>query len=283
MIRKRQQKGLTSKNGRTIKAAMVALDQMDGGGLDPKFVAGLLASADPGKKETASWIIGRHPNWASELAGVLGERLRGIDLSLADCTDLECQLGRFAQAAPIQQLLAARLRDAFAVSPSRRSSLQAMAWSNLKANAVPNEWVDAIGWSAGGRPRLPELVGPAVATLRALPLTKEKAGLLPDRLLRIAGDPKNPVELRLPGPRRHSRWRGQTRSSSRRLPRQRARPRSAGRVRTTAADAPARAKLTNDQLMTPCRSAAHRRTDRGRPAPRRFRTIHRHSTRAQIR
>ena len=67
--------GLTNKNDRTIKAAMVALDQMDGGGLDPKFVAGLLASADPGKKETASWIIGRHPNWASELAGVLGERL----------------------------------------------------------------------------------------------------------------------------------------------------------------------------------------------------------------
>ena len=68
---------------------MVALDQMDGGGLDPKFVAGLLASADPGKKETASWIIGRHPNWASELAGVLGERLARIDLSLAERTDLE--------------------------------------------------------------------------------------------------------------------------------------------------------------------------------------------------
>ena len=40
--------GLSSKNPRTIKAAMVALDQMDGGGLDPKFVAGLLASAEPG-------------------------------------------------------------------------------------------------------------------------------------------------------------------------------------------------------------------------------------------
>ena len=46
------------------------------------------------------------------------------------------------------------------------------------------------------RPRHPELIAPAVATLRALPLTKEKAGDLPGRSLRIAGDSKNPAELR---------------------------------------------------------------------------------------
>ena len=49
---------------------MVALDQMDGGGLDAKFVAVLLASDDPALKETSSWIVGRHPDWAGELAGV---------------------------------------------------------------------------------------------------------------------------------------------------------------------------------------------------------------------
>ena len=180
-------------------------------------------------KETASWIIGRHRDWAGALAGVLGERLVRVDLPPVERTELERQLGRFAQAAPIQQLLAARLRDAFAVSAARRSSLQAMAWSNLKADTVPHEWVDAVAGVLEGDPATPELVAPAVATLRALPLTKEKAGDLPDRLLRIAGDRKNAGRPPAAGPRRRARWRGQSGSSTRRLPGQPARSRSAGR------------------------------------------------------
>ncbi len=65
-------RGLESSDARTRRAAMIALDQMDGGRLDARSVAGLLASSDPGLKEAASWIVGRHPEWAGELAGVLG-------------------------------------------------------------------------------------------------------------------------------------------------------------------------------------------------------------------
>ena len=95
---------------------MVALDQMDGGGLDPEFVAGLLASAESGPKETASWIIGRHRDWAGALAGVLGERLMP-DRSHAASAPSSTQLGRFAQAAPIQRLLAADCAMRFAARP----------------------------------------------------------------------------------------------------------------------------------------------------------------------
>jgi putative membrane-bound dehydrogenase-like protein len=189
--------GLSSERPQTVKAAMVALDQMDGGRLDPTFVAGLLASANPGLKETAAWIVGRHSDWAPALAGVLGERLSLIDLPPADRTELERQLGRFAEAAPIQRLLADRLRDAFAPSAARRSSLQAMAWSNLKAEAVPREWIEAVASVLEGDPATLELVTPAVATLRALPLTRERAGDLPARLLRIAAAARNSADLRL--------------------------------------------------------------------------------------
>jgi putative membrane-bound dehydrogenase-like protein len=189
--------GLSSKNPRTKKAAMVALDQMDGGGLDSKFVAEMLASADPGLKETATWVVGRHRDWAPALAGVLGERLSLIDLPPADRAELEHQLGRFAEAAPIQRLLATRLRDALAPMPARRSSLQAMAWSNLKAEAVPRMWIDAIASVLEPRPATSELRALAVATLRALPIPRENAGDLTDGLLRIAADSKNPSDLRL--------------------------------------------------------------------------------------
>ncbi len=169
--------GLSSENPRTLKAAMVALDQMDGGSLDPEICRG---AAGHGRSRGSRR---RRPgSSAGIVTGLLrwpvcwSERLKLIDLPPADRAELERQLGRFAQAAPIQRLLAAQLRDAFAPAVARRSSLQAMAWSNLKAEAVPREWVDAIASVLEGDPATPELVTPAVATLRALPLDPGKGG-----------------------------------------------------------------------------------------------------------
>ena len=149
--------GLSSVNPRTLKVAMVALDQMEGGALDPKFVARLLASAEPELKETAVWIIGRHRDWADSLADVLGQRLIENELLPADRVELERQLGRLAQAAPIQRLLATQLRDTTGPRVARRSSLQAMAWSSLRPEAVPSIWIDAIASVLERDPATPEL------------------------------------------------------------------------------------------------------------------------------
>ena len=189
--------GLPSKNPRTTRAAMVAIDQMDGGKLDPKFVAGLLAATDPALRESASWIVGRHRDWADALAGVLGERLDRPDLPAAERAELERQLGGFSGAAPIQQLLAARLRNASAPMAARRGSLQAMAWSNLKAKDVPPAWVAALASVLDGEPANAPLRAPAIATIRALPLAKNEAEDLRTRLLGIAADATNPDALRL--------------------------------------------------------------------------------------
>jgi putative membrane-bound dehydrogenase-like protein len=189
--------GLQSKHPGTIRAAMVALDQMDGGGLDPKFVAGLLASNESVLKETASWIVGRHRDWAGALAGVFEERLNRTDLSVGERAELERQLGRFAQAGPIQKLLAARLRDGSAPLAARRSSLQAMSWSGLKEKEVPSDWVSALANVLDEGRAGAELIPLVVATARTLPLARDKAGDLPARLLRLADDAKNSADLRL--------------------------------------------------------------------------------------
>jgi len=189
--------GLRSQNNRVLRAAMVALDQMDGGGLEPQFVAGLLTATEPILQETASWIVGRHREWADALAGVLGERLVRADLTTAGRTELERQLGRFAQAAPIQELLAARLRDASAPRAVRQSSLHAMAQSGLSEKQVPPKWITALANLLDGDRSNAELIPLAVATVRALPLKRDAAGELPARLLRIADDGRNSDELRL--------------------------------------------------------------------------------------
>ena len=74
------------------------------------------------------------------------------------------------------------------LSAARRSSLQAMAWSNLKQKDVPTAWIAALARVLDGAAANAALVAPAVATLRTLPIPKEKAGHLGTRLLAIAAD-----------------------------------------------------------------------------------------------
>jgi putative membrane-bound dehydrogenase-like protein len=197
-------RGLEGSAAQTRRAAMIALDQMDGGGLDAKSVAELLTSDDRELAEAASWIVGRHPEWAGELAGVLGARLARADLAAAERAELERHLGRFAEAAPIQHLLAARLRDSKASRAERLTCLAAMGRSGLKAGKVPREWISALaitlGAGAGDRSAVDAGLIPAVvATARALPIAREGdgSGALGAQLLRIARDAANPAGLRL--------------------------------------------------------------------------------------
>jgi putative heme-binding domain-containing protein len=119
----------------------------------------------------------------------------------------------------------------------------------LKAEAVPREWIDAVSGVLEGDPATPELVTPAIAALRALPLTREKAGDLPARLLRIAGAVRNSADLRLaalaaiPGG-----LVGPDENLFTFLISQLDRKRTVA-SRTTAADVLARAKLNGEQLI----------------------------------
>src|SRR6185503_11055759 len=51
-----------------IRDALIALDQMPGGNLKSTQVLPLLVSTNALLKETALWIIGRHPDWGGEMA-----------------------------------------------------------------------------------------------------------------------------------------------------------------------------------------------------------------------
>ncbi len=242
--------GLKSSNPRIVRTALVALDQMHKGELDPRYVASLLASNDPALKANAAWLIGRHREWAGELAGSLGERLDRAHLAAADRAELETQLGRFAQAAPIQTMLADRLeadRSPFFV---KASALRAMALAGLKEKETPDRWIAALASTlkASGDDR-GKLVPLAVATCRSLAIPVDKAAPLAGPLVAIAEDPKQPADLRA--------------SALAAVPGGLAKPTPSvfafllaqldherpTALRTTAADVLARAKLTPEQLL----------------------------------
>ena len=61
--------GLQATSSRAKRAALIALDQMEGGGLKAEAIISLLDSSDPVLNETAWWIAGHRPEWAAALAG----------------------------------------------------------------------------------------------------------------------------------------------------------------------------------------------------------------------
>ncbi|AGA31097.1 PVC-type heme-binding CxxCH protein [Singulisphaera acidiphila] len=185
--------GLQSQNVRTRRAALVALDQMEAGGLKAEDIAPGLASTDPLVRETASWIAGRHPEWAGTLVGSFRQRLYEKGKVPAEGDELSGQLARLAHSTPIQELLAEPLRDAAASPETKRIALRAMAESGLR---------DAFSaWESGLIEVLSgddlALTRQAIATSRALQTPKTRSPSLALALLKVASRETTPADLRL--------------------------------------------------------------------------------------
>jgi putative heme-binding domain-containing protein len=175
------------------RAAMIALDQMDGGKLSPDAVTAALSSPDPALRDTAAWIAGRHPQWGDALAAVFRERLRSAAASEKDRDAFRRQLSGLAKSTGIQKLLVERLSDPAAGEDERRLVLATMASSELKA--APQAWADALVKTLDDNNTA--IVADAVAALRKLPLSKETAPSLSAPLLRVAQRPDLAPQVRV--------------------------------------------------------------------------------------
>ncbi len=185
--------GLKSDNPNTRRAALTALDQMDKGGLKVEAVTKELGSPDAKLRETAWWVAGHHPEWASDLAGFLRERLAVRGMSPAQRDDLAGQLGKLARSRAGQAFLAQELRGAGKSPRARLIVLRAMARAGLKQ--APAEWLDAVAGALAARN--PVVVREAVAAVRALRLPKEPPRELTAALLWVGTDANAAPEVRL--------------------------------------------------------------------------------------
>jgi putative membrane-bound dehydrogenase-like protein len=185
--------GLSSSNPRVRRAAMIALDQMENGHLEPTAVTADLGAADTPLRETAAWIAARHPEWGGVLAGALEKRIQQPNLNAADRAQLEHQLARLAKSSAIESLLAKSVQDPAASIEQRRLALAAMAQSSLKP--VPQSWVSAISnlLSSDDAAVLPD----AVAALRKLALDRQQLAQVQQKLLAIAAKDDLPAAVRL--------------------------------------------------------------------------------------
>jgi putative membrane-bound dehydrogenase-like protein len=184
--------GLHAGSARAKRTALIALDQMDGGGLKPAAVISLLDSPDPVMKETAWWIAGHHREWGSALARFFQTHLIARNLTGTAHDDLQQKLVEFAENPAIQELLAATVERATA-KEDRLTALRAMA--RTRAKELPASWIRPLVRGLAGRDL--EVTRHAVSVARVAPASKESAPDLLAALLRVARDRAWPIEVRL--------------------------------------------------------------------------------------
>ncbi len=185
--------GWKSRQRSLPASALIALDQVEGGGVSANDVLPLLQKSDPALRLPALWIAGHHPEWGEALAGSFRELLARKFLGDVERAELEKQLVQFARNAAVQTLLANVLHQESTAQESRLTVLRAMAQSGVKE--TPAAWVSELSQMLITTNT--EVLGQIVRTVRALPSPKTGNDELTTALLRVARDAAKPDDVRL--------------------------------------------------------------------------------------
>jgi putative heme-binding domain-containing protein len=73
------QRALADSRPAARRAALIALDQMDGATLDRREAAALLSDRDPAVRGAALWVAAHHADWAPEILSKVRARLQSAD------------------------------------------------------------------------------------------------------------------------------------------------------------------------------------------------------------
>ncbi len=184
---------LAARNPYRRRAALIAVDQMDGGGLAPSQVAPLLSSEDPVLRSTSGWIVSRHPEWGEALAAHFRQRLLSSTLDSQELTELTQYLGRLAKNAAIQNLIAEGLKLPDLPSERRGALLRVMADSGVRD--VPPGWLEVLTQEV--RAADDQNVDRAISIVRKLGLGDTNLLALREGLLLTGTNPDRPEALRV--------------------------------------------------------------------------------------
>ncbi len=192
--------GLKSADPREQRVAMIALDQMPGGGLVASQVVPLLSSSDKTLQETALWLVARHSEWGDEVARYLESQLGKKAWTEEELSNLSELLAKFAATPSVQTLLANHVGSPIEHDVHERRvtlCLSAMQQSGLKE--MPAAWLAAITKILSpGSLSLTRVKQRTIPVVRALPLpksgTEELAKGLKDFAVRCHADDDKRIE-----------------------------------------------------------------------------------------
>lgn len=181
-------KGLADTSPRARRAALIALDQMDGGNLTREMVFPLLESDDAALQNTALTLVSARPDWADGVDRLLRRWLGARDLPDSRRDLLQTALLAFCKNPVIQQAVADALKEDSTSVSVRLLLLETLGQAPLEK--LPAACLAELG--RGLEHPEARVVGQAVATLRARGLTS-----LDEALLRLGRDRSRPAEIRV--------------------------------------------------------------------------------------
>jgi putative heme-binding domain-containing protein len=152
---------LRSSSPQARRIALIALDQMSDGKLTAVEITPLLASTNALLRETAAWLVSRHPEWGDALASFFAEQLEAV--SSATHASLQAQLEQFARNAAVQSLLVNTISSSN--TTAQVLALRALGRSGVKE--LPAAWTSAVTQSLLSSDRV--VVGAAVSLARSVP------------------------------------------------------------------------------------------------------------------
>jgi putative membrane-bound dehydrogenase domain len=169
------------------KAALIALDQMDGSPLRPEQAIGFVNAKEKDLRNAALFVASHHPDWAGDVLHQIEMRIRNRSFGDADAEPVRDALLAFVADAGAQKLVAALLRDDSLGAPQTLFLLDTIAGSALKQ--FPPEWVEPLGDLLGSRNRNVQL--------KALDLVRARGiAELDPQLKKVAGDASSTDQCR---------------------------------------------------------------------------------------
>ncbi len=236
---------VTNPNPKVRKAALIALDQMDGAALRREHLSPSLKDADPELRRGALWVISRHPDWSGELLKALRARPRGTEFPSDEEAALREALLSCCENGEAQKMLADALGDPAAGSRQQLFLLDTIEQCPVKE--FPSVWTERLRQHLRGKDAT--LRARVVALIRSRRLAE-----MDDELERIALDEAESKDLRvLTLGVLVSRRPGLPDVSLQFLLRL-LRPETEADLRLSAAQVLGRAKLTESQLLTLARN-----------------------------
>ena len=190
--------GLAAKSQKTIAAALIALNQMPGGKLQPREVIQHLNATDETLNQAARWVVMQHPDWGGELADWLRAALKsagddGKNGGAETIENLKAMLETFSSQDSIQKLVAETALSGDSGPAAQLLALRVMTQAKLPK--PPRSWAEAQAKVIGESDSA--LLPLAVAAARVLPAKAASNANLKLALARVADSPQYAVDLRV--------------------------------------------------------------------------------------
>jgi len=125
------------------KAAVIALDQMDGSSLQSGQLVPFLASDDATLRHTGIWIASHRPEWAGIVVDFLDRRLANAELPEEEVELIRNLMITFSGNPQLQALVARQLQKENAPNARKLFLLEVIAGSSIKE--LPASWTDQLG------------------------------------------------------------------------------------------------------------------------------------------